>query len=358
MEKNMKLIHTSDIHLCSPLTTRFSPSAARTRKRELTDSFRRIIDDALRMGAEGIIIAGDLFDSEAISSRAVDEVLGIIEKCSTVTFFYLPGNHEKDVIRACAERIPENLRIFGEEWTYFKLGGTTVVGRSKICDDAFSTLSLNGDEINVVVLHGELTERTKSPDQIGKKNIEGLPIDYLALGHYHSYSATDIGRRTTAVYCGTPEGRGFDEAGEKGYVVIDTDGKFLTHRFKRASRRTLRIIRADISSATRQIELENIVEAALKEASADDLIRVVLEGEHAPGSTRDTDSLEKRFAPSYFYLEVKDKSRLRISPDEYKNDKSLKGEFIRLVMSKDELTDEEKDAVIECGIRALAGEII
>lgn len=354
----MKIIHTSDIHLCSPLTARLSPAAARERKRELTLTFRRIIDDALRMCAEGVIIAGDLFDNERVSARAIDEIMGIIEKCSTVTFFYLPGNHEKDVIRTSGVKIPENLKIFGEEWTYCKLGEVTVAGRTQISDSAFSSLSLNENEMNVVVLHGELTERTKEPDKIGVKDIERLPIDYLALGHYHSYSAANIGKRTTAVYCGTPEGRGFDEAGDKGYVVIDTDGKFITHRFKSAACRTLRIIDVDISFASRQIELEDLVANALREACSGDLVRIELVGEHAPGAVRDTDSLEKRFAPSYFYLEVKDKSRLKISLSDYKNDKSLKGEFIRLVMSKDELTDEEKDAVIECGIRALAGEII
>ena len=101
-----------------------------------------------------------------------------------------------------------------------------------------------------------------------------------------------------------------------------------------------------------------MVGEAIADIPAPDLVRVVLVGEHAPGVQRDTESLEKRFSPSFFYFEIKDKSRLRISPEEYKNDKSLKGEFIRLVMSKDGLTDEEKEAVIECGIRALAGETV
>ena len=43
---------------------------------------------------------------------------------------------------------------------------------------------------------------------------------------------------------------------------------------------------------------------------------------------------------------------------DYKNDKSLKGEFIRLVLSKEDLTQKQKEAIIECGLRALAGETI
>ena len=105
------------------------------------------------------------------------------------------------------------------------------------------------------------------------KEIEKLPIDYLALGHYHSYVSADIGKRATAVYCGTPEGRGFDEAGDKGYVVIDTDGKFITHRFKAAACRSIRIIDVDISTASRQIEIEDRVESALRDASKNDVPR-------------------------------------------------------------------------------------
>ena len=316
--RSMKIIHTSDIHLASPLTARLTPIAARERKKELTLTFRRIIEDAMRSGAEAVIIAGDLFDNERVSVRAIDEIMGIIEKCPTVTFFYLPGNHEKDLIRESGVTLPENLKIFEDEWTYFKLGDVTVAGRREFSDDAFASLALDSDEINLVVLHGELTERTKSPDKIGVKDIENLPIDYLALGHYHTYSVTNISNRTTAVYCGTPEGRGFDEAGDKGFVIIDTNGKFITHRFKKSAARTMQIIEVDISGIQRHVELEDRVFEALKEARGEDLVRVVLVGEHAPGMQRDTESLEKRFSPSFFYFEVKDKSRLRISPEEYK----------------------------------------
>ena len=62
----MKLIHTSDIHIDSPLTARLSSSAARERKREIISSFRNIIDDARRIGAAGIIVAGDLFDNDRV----------------------------------------------------------------------------------------------------------------------------------------------------------------------------------------------------------------------------------------------------------------------------------------------------
>ena len=353
----MKLIHTSDIHIDSPLTARLSSSAARERKREIISSFRNIIDDARRIGAAGIIVAGDLFDNDRVSNKSIDSIIGVIENAADILFFYLPGNHEKDRITSAGIPLPENLKIFNADWTYFKLGNVTIAGRSRISSDMFSTLSLYEKDLNIVTLHGELAS-SDAPEKISVRELQSLPIDYLALGHYHTYSQTAISNRCTAVYSGTPEGRGFDEVGDKGYVVIDTDTGAVRHEFVKRATRTLHSIKVDISGAQREIEIENRVADALYKIPQSDIVRIILSGEYEPGLKRDTDSLSARFGAKYFYFEAKDQSKLRISANDYKNDKSLKGEFIRLVFSKEELTDDEKAAIIECGIRALAGEAL
>ena len=354
----MRLIHTSDIHLDSPLNAHLAPKEAKERRRELITSFRSMIDEAERIGAVGVIIAGDLFDSEKVGIRTLDLIMGFIEKASGVEFFYLPGNHEKERLLTSGVSIPENLKIFGTGWTYYKIGDVTLVGRSEIEKGMFSSLSLSDVDTNIVVLHGILADKTDAPEKIGAREISALPVDYLALGHYHTYSSAQISSRCTAVYCGTPEGRGFDEVGDKGYVIIDTDGGNITHTFRKRAMRTLCEIPVDISSAKREIDIENLLERSIKGVRSESLVRILLVGEHTPELRRDIQSLRDRFSSNFFYLEVKDESKLKISPDEYKNDRSLKGEFIRLVMSKSELTEEEKAAVIECGIAALAGEEI
>ena len=352
----MRLIHTSDIHLDSPMTSRLSPREARERKRELTDSFRRMTEEAAKLGACGVIIAGDLFDNERVSVKTLDLVMGIIENAVGITFFYLPGNHERNRLTESGVKIPENLVVFGDEWTSYRFGNVTISGCTEIKAETISSLSLDKDRINIAVLHGELADRTQAPDKIGIKELENTGIDYLALGHYHSYSETPFGIRSRAVYSGTPEGRGFDETGDKGYVIIDVDSESLTSRFVKRAVRTLHAVNVDVSGADREIEIENRVAHAVSEISRCDLVRVILTGEHEPSVKRDLDALTLRFENAFFHFEIKDASRMRISGDDYKNDKSLKGEFIRLVLAKDELSDKEKEAIIECGIRALAGD--
>ena len=79
-------------------------------------------------------------------------------------------------------------------------------------------------------------------------------------------------------------------------------------------------------------------------------------GKRSPELVIDTAALSARWSDSFFYFEAVDESGIKINPSDYALDKSLKGEFIRLVSSKDNLTEEEKGLIISCGINALMGE--
>ena len=352
----MKILHTSDVHIDSPLTSRLPQSKVRERRKELLSRFVKLVENAIYHGAKAVIIAGDLFDSQRASKKAIDTVLNTIEDSANITFFYLIGNHEGDVLRNCGRALPGNLKIFGEEWTYFNIDDVTFAGRSNISQNMFDSLSLSGDRKNIVVLHGELRDRSSSPDIIGLKDAQGKNIDYLALGHYHHYSSEAIDDRGAAVYCGTPEGRGFDETGDKGYVLISTDGTRVLHSFCSMAKRRLYIVPLELDGIVRTTEIGDRAERVLSGIQRDDIVRLELTGRYFPNLFKDTDSLVRTFERRFYYFEVKDSSRIAINPDDFKNDMSLKGEFIRTISSDGSLSDEEKEKIIACGISALMGE--
>ena len=352
----MKLIHTSDIHIDSPLTAKLSPEKIRERRRELLLAFSLLAKEAKRLGASGIIIAGDLFDSEKIFKRAINTALDVIESNPEIAFFYLYGNHERSAILDSGIPLPKNLYIFGEEWTYFDFGDVIISGRAVCSSDMFKTLKISKEKKNIVVLHGELRDRSSEPDVIGKNDARDLGIDYLALGHYHTYREEMLDRQTSAVYSGTPEGRGFDEVGKKGFVLIDTDGDAVRHTFVSFAKRRLHDIEIDITDAARPSEIEERAASALVGVPSSDLVRLTLVGSYTPSLWKDTEALARVFADRYYYLEVKDSSRLEINPELYKNDKSFKGEFIRLVSSDTTLSKKQKEHIISLGVYALMGE--
>lgn len=354
----MRIIHTSDIHLDSPLTTHLCSDKVRERKRELVAAFGRTVERAERLGAVGYIISGDLFDTEKATRSSVEEVLAIIARAPQITFFYLFGNHEKRLLLESGAKLPGNLKFFDDDWTYYRLDDVVIAGRCLTAKGMFDTLKLDAAKRNIVVLHGELCDRSDEGGAIGVKEIEGLPIDYLALGHYHTYGATSIGSRCTAVYSGVPEGRGFDEVGEKGVVVLDVDKFGIRHEFLRTAKRTLRIVEVDVGGAVRGVDVEERASAAINGIDRDDLVRLVTVGERELTSAIDTGAIYDRFKDRFYYFEVKDATRVRISADDFKNDRSLKGEFIRSVIADEGLSEELKEKVIATGLRALLGESI
>ena len=61
---------------------------------------------------------------------------------------------------------------------------------------------------------------------------------------------------------------------------------------------------------------------------------------------------------NFYFLKIEDKPKIKIDYMKYKNDISLKGEFIRLVLEQKDLSEEEKSRVIYTGIKALSNEDI
>lgn len=352
----MRILHTSDIHLDSPLTSRLSQDKIRERRSELLSGFGRMVSEAEAMGAPAMIIAGDLFDSERVSRRAMDTALDIIESKPDMVFFYLQGNHEGDALSLSGRAIPGNLKTFGRDWTYYNAGELTVVGRSEIREGMFESLDLDPGHKNVVILHGELREKTAYPESIGITEAAGKNIDYMALGHYHSYSAKAIDDRGVAVYCGTPEGRGFDEVGEKGYVILDTSGPRIKHSLRPFAKRRLHSLPLDLSGVTRTAEISERAERATRNIPSQDIVRLELVGRYFPTLWKDTEALTRAYENKFYYFEIKDSSRIAINPEDYKHDKSLKGEFIRTVTGDPTLDEETKEKIIACGINALMGE--
>ena len=89
--------------------------------------------------------------------------------------------------------------------------------------------------------------------------------------------------------------------------------------------------------------------------SPDSLVRFRLTGTFTPDTQKDLAFLQKSLESSFYCVRIKDDSRLKIEAETYEHDISLKGEFIRTVMASG-LPQEEKDAIILCGIQALRGE--
>ena len=119
---------------------------------------------------------------------------------------------------------------------------------------------------------------------------------------------------------------------------------------------TASVLCSKLSGAVVRAEIDERVDSALGRIKRGDLVRLRLIGKRPPELFIDTAAIESRWQNAFYHFEIKDEMGIRIDPEEYKLDRSLKGEFIRLVSAKTDLSDEENAKIIKAGLAALMGE--
>lgn len=362
----MKIIHCADLHLDSKMTANLSKEKAKERKMEILRTFSKMVQYAKANQVKAILIAGDLFDTRNVSATARNMVRDVILQNPEIDFLYLKGNHDNDNFLSKLDELPENLCLFNDKWTTYSYGEVTISGLELNAENsltAYNSLVLDHGKYNIVTLHGQLAEY-KSKDKaeiISLDNLKSKNIDYLALGHVHAYRMERLDARGVYCYPGCLEGRGFDECGEKGFMVLDINPATHTAstEFVTMASRSLYTIPVDVTGISTTQDAAARMEKALAETqyTSKSLVKFILQGEVNVECELETAFLEEQFAEYFYFVKVCDETKLLVNYKDYEKDASLKGEFIRMVYASD-LTEEEKSQIIRTGILALQGEEI
>jgi len=230
--KTLKILHAADLHLDSAFEALGAAKAA-LRRSEQREMLRRIFAIANDKNVDLVLLAGDIFDYAPVTyAETVSELKKCLDNCRAQVFVS-PGNH--DSYRASspwAGSFGDNVHIFKSETVEcIELPelGARVYGSA--FTDAVATAPLRSfcaekseNALNIGVFHGD----TRTPDSrygaISAADIEGSGLHYLALGHVHNATPLQKTGQTYWCYPGCPEGRGFDECGEKGVYYIELSG--------------------------------------------------------------------------------------------------------------------------------------
>lgn len=350
----MQIIHAADLHLGSRLTSLPTGSIRETRKNEILKSFNKMIDYAKEHNINIIMLSGDVFDSDRPSKKDKTFFYDAIKANKEITFLYLRGNH--DIEESLIEEL-DNLKTFTDEWTSYNFENITISGieLSPINKASlYSSLLLDKDNLNIVMMHGDVN--TKGKEFIDLKKLSNKNIDYLALGHIHMYGEYTIDKRGIAIYPGCLDGRGFDELDEKGFVVLDIDSNAIKHTFIPFSSRIIVEKKIDISDADNLYEAKDIIQSEIASIKSSSLVKIILTGKVGFEIGNIEETVYSFFSDKFFFLKVYNELKQIINIDDYKNDFSLKGEFVRNISSNPDLTDDEKEEMLSIGMKLLNGE--
>jgi DNA repair exonuclease SbcCD nuclease subunit len=348
---SVRILHAADLHLDSPFEA-LPPEAAAIRRREQRDLLDKLAALCEEERVQLVLLSGDLLDSAA-SYFETQEVLVRAFSHINAEIFISPGNHDYYCPKSpyAYVKFPDNVHIFPSpligSLTLPELG-CRVWGAG--FNDQYSRPLLpgftapSGGLVELMVLHGDTAG--DAYNRIREAEIAASGLDYLALGHIHTFSGIKTVGKTTYAYPGCPEGRGFDETGEKGVILGDVSKSGCDLRFHPLGGRAYRILPVDLTGLE---DAAAAVSAALPQDPGRDICRLVLTGEF--GGNLSIDDLRDTFAGRFFHLTVQDQTRPPRDIWEGAGDDTLRGLFLKSLKETYDSADDSARGIILLAVR-------
>lgn len=324
----MNILHCADLHLDTPFAGR-TPEQAAYLKQELLKVPQKLSDLCRREQCSIMLLGGDLFDGAA--TRESVEALRYALEDAAVPVFIAPGNHDPVNLSSpyLTEAWPSNVHIFTQpvitsvvlEELDCKIYGAGY--RSMDCPGLLEGFRAEGDQrYHIGILHGDPTNAASPYCPITAQQIRESALQYLALGHIHKGGSVRYGD-TLCAWPGCPMGRGFDETGPKGALIVTLDDRAQ--------------VRPQLLDTPAFFDLETTARElpqTLGAQGSQDFYRITLTGENISPSIETLYSQYHRF-PN---LQLRDRRRTPSDLWSCADSDSLEGTFFRI------LRDAMKDA--------------
>ncbi|WP_404412848.1 exonuclease SbcCD subunit D [Staphylococcus haemolyticus] len=233
----IKFIHCADLHLDSPFKSKshLAPSIFEDVQNSAYESFKKIVDTALKEEVDFVLIVGDLFDSENRTLRAevfLKEQFKRLEK-EQIFVYISHGNHDP-LTEKITNDWPDNVSVFSnrvETYQAITKDGETIFvhGFSYQHDTSYENKideypSSQGKKgIHIGMLHGTYS-KSSTKNRYTEFILEDLNqklYHYWALGHIHERQ--ELSDMPPIYYPGNIQGRHFGEQGPKGCLLVEGD---------------------------------------------------------------------------------------------------------------------------------------
>lgn len=232
----IKILHTADVHLDSPLKSLALKDVdlQSTVKTATRSAFIKIVDTALVEEVSALLISGDLFDGAERSAKTAAFLTTQLDrlKAAGIPVFYIKGNHDAENPITGEISLPENVHVFDGRGGKHQIQNSAVWIHGVSFSGRHAPESLlpkfgapEPDAINIAMLHTSLAG-SQGHDPYAPCSVPELiamGFDYWALGHVHKRQVHS--EAPWIVMPGIPQGRDIGEAGPKSATLLTIDEK-------------------------------------------------------------------------------------------------------------------------------------
>ena len=336
----MKILHSADWHLCSPLQGRSEAQAQQLRKK-LLQIPGKVAALCRAEQCDMMLLSGDLFDG-ACDAEALRVLWDALEEAA-VPVFITPGNHDfADMVSPwLTQRLPENVHVFTRpavEWVDVPKLNCRVYGAgftAMDCPALLENFHADTDKLAIGIFHGDPTVAASPYNPITRQQVEQSGLAYLALGHIHKGGAFRAGS-TLCAWPGCPMGRGYDEVGEKGALIVTVEDS-VSIRFAGLGMPEF----FDLECSPEELD------AILPPVGNDNFYRITLTGESEP---LDMAALAQRYS-RFANLELRDKTVPPLDVWKALGEDSFEGTYFGLLHEALESADPETESRIRLAAR-------
>ena len=323
---SLRLLHTADWQLGKPFRNLPTEVAALVREARVA-AVRTIAALATQHEALGVLVAGDIFDSNLVPERTVVQALAAMRGFAG-HWVLLPGNHDARLAEGVWSRLerlgrPENVLVADAATPIALADGRLVVLPAPLTErHATDDLTAWMDEaatpsgaLRVGLAHGSVAGRlpaeAEAANPIDPERSLRARLDYLALGDWHG--TLEIAPR--AWYAGTPEPDRFraNDAGNVLLVELDEPGEPPVVTRLATARHVWRQLDLDLTGVT---DLTAAVEGLLADATGREhaLVQLTMTGVIDLAGRTALEAALERLAAEVCHLELRD--RLLAEPSE------------------------------------------
>lgn len=236
-----KFLHTSDVHIDSPLRglQKYEGAPVEEFRNATRKAFQNLISLAINERVDFVLIAGDLYDGDWKDFNTglflIKELAKLHEH--NIKVFIISGNHDAESQITRHLRLPENVYRFSSSEPETKLiedlnvaiHGQGFANRVVSIDLSQTYPNAIPSLFNIGMLHTSLNGR-EGHEPYSPCSISGLlskGYDYWALGHVHKREV--VSENPLIIFPGNTQGRNIRETGTKGCTIVTVMDKENIH---------------------------------------------------------------------------------------------------------------------------------